>query len=102
MATEQKWGRKESIIWPPRAFYYAWGATFVALVLVTVLVFLRFDFAARPAIVGFPIISRSPRIFHTVSEDIFDVGQASSKGEMRLRQRACGPRRNSTVIAEAY
>lgn len=44
MATEQKWGRKESIIWPPRGFYYTWGAAFLALALTGFLVFLRFDF----------------------------------------------------------
>jgi len=48
MATEQKWGRKESIIWPPRGFYYTWGATFVALALTGFLIFLRFDFGLGP------------------------------------------------------
>ena len=44
MATEQKWGRKESIIWPPRGFYYTSGAAFLALVFTGFLVFVRFDF----------------------------------------------------------
>ena len=48
MATEQKWGRKESIIWPPRGFYYTWGAVFLAIVLTGFLVFLRFDFGLGP------------------------------------------------------
>ena len=48
MATEQKWGRKESIIWPPRGFYYTWGAALLALALTGLLVFLRFDFGLGP------------------------------------------------------
>jgi Type IV secretion-system coupling protein DNA-binding domain len=44
MATEQKWGRKESFIWPPRGFYYTWGAAFCAILLTGFLLFLRFDF----------------------------------------------------------
>jgi len=48
MATEQKWGRKESIIWPPRGFYYTWGAVFLALVFAGFLVYLRFSFALNP------------------------------------------------------
>lgn len=48
MATEQKWGRKESIIWPPRGFYYTWGALFLALTLTGFLVFVRFNFGLNP------------------------------------------------------
>jgi hypothetical protein len=48
MASEQKWGRKESIIWPPRGFYYTWGAAFFAVLLTGFLVFLRFDFGLGP------------------------------------------------------
>ena len=44
MTIEQKWGRKESIIWPPRGAYYTWGAAVLALVLTGLLVFLRFEF----------------------------------------------------------
>jgi type IV secretory pathway TraG/TraD family ATPase VirD4 len=48
MATEQRWGRKESIIWPPRGFYYTWGALFLALLLAGFLVYVRFDFGLSP------------------------------------------------------
>jgi hypothetical protein len=48
MATEQKWGRKESLIWPPRGFYYTWGAAFLALVFMGFLMYLRFNFALDP------------------------------------------------------
>ena len=48
MATEQRWGRKESIIWPPRGFYYTWGAVFLAFVFTGFLVYLRFSFGLGP------------------------------------------------------
>ena len=32
MPAVQHWGRKESIIWPPRGYIYTIGAFFVALV----------------------------------------------------------------------
>ena len=48
MAKVQRWGRKESNIWPPRGFYYTWGAVFLALVFAGFLVYLRFSFAFNP------------------------------------------------------
>lgn len=48
MATEQRWGRKESIIWPPRGLYYTWGAVFLAIVFTCFLVYLRFSFGLGP------------------------------------------------------
>lgn len=48
MATEQKWGRKESILWPPRGFYCSWGAAFLALVFTGFLMYLRFSFGLEP------------------------------------------------------
>jgi hypothetical protein len=48
MATEQRWGRKESIIWPPRGFYYTWGAVFLALVFTGFLIYVRFSFGLDP------------------------------------------------------
>ncbi|MHB2008378.1 MAG: hypothetical protein ACYCOX_10055 [Acidobacteriaceae bacterium] len=48
MATSQKWGRKESLIWPPRGFYYCYGAIFLAIVFTGFLLFLRFQFGLKP------------------------------------------------------
>jgi len=45
MTTVQQWGRKESIIWPPRSFYYTYGAIFLALLVTALLVYVHFDFA---------------------------------------------------------
>jgi energy-coupling factor transporter ATP-binding protein EcfA2 len=43
MPTTQTWGRKESWIWPPRGFYYTYGAIFLAIVLCGFFVYLRFQ-----------------------------------------------------------
>ena len=48
MTTSQKWGRKESLIWPPRGFYYSYGAVFLAIVFTGFLLFLRFQFGLKP------------------------------------------------------
>src|ERR1700733_8520694 len=39
-----KWGRKESIIWPPHSPIYTYGALFLALVLTGLFLYCRFTF----------------------------------------------------------
>ena len=48
MPATQTWGRKESWIWPPRGFYYTYGAIFIALVLCGFFLYLRFQFGMSP------------------------------------------------------
>jgi hypothetical protein len=48
MPSVQQWGRKESVIWPPRGFYYTYGAIFLAIVLTGFLAWLRFSFGLSP------------------------------------------------------
>ena len=48
MSTIQQWGRKESIIWPPRGFYYTYGAILLAVLITGFLVFIRFHFSLSP------------------------------------------------------
>src|ERR1700719_736682 len=43
-----KWGRKESIIWPPHSPIYTYGAVFMALVLTGLFLFCRFTFGNSP------------------------------------------------------
>src|ERR1700731_3635325 len=43
MATT-KWGRKETIIWPPHGPIYTYGAVFVAVVLTGLFLYCRFSF----------------------------------------------------------
>ena len=39
-----KWGRKETIIWPPHSPIYTYGAVFMAVVLTGLFVYCRFNF----------------------------------------------------------
>jgi type IV secretory pathway TraG/TraD family ATPase VirD4 len=48
MPTVQTWGRKESIIWPPRGYLYTLGAFFLACVATGLFVYLRFQFGLQP------------------------------------------------------
>jgi len=43
-----KWGRKESIIWPPHSPIYTYGAAFMALVLAGLFLYCRFTFGNSP------------------------------------------------------
>src|ERR1700676_4402866 len=44
--TMTKWGRKETIIWPPHGSMYTYGAVFVAVVLTGLFLYCRFTFGA--------------------------------------------------------
>jgi type IV secretory pathway TraG/TraD family ATPase VirD4 len=48
MPTVQQWGRRESIIWPPRGYLYTLGALFLACVATGFFVYLRFQFGLLP------------------------------------------------------
>ncbi len=43
-----KWGRKETIIWPPHSPIYTYGAMFMAVVLTCVFIYCRFSFGNSP------------------------------------------------------
>jgi hypothetical protein len=45
---ETKWGRKETIIWPPRKPIYTLGALFLATIATGLFVYLRFAFGMTP------------------------------------------------------
>ncbi len=44
MPAVQQWGRRESIIWPPRHYLYTLGAIFLALVATGFFIYVRFQF----------------------------------------------------------
>ena len=48
MPAVQQWGRRESIIWPPRRYLYTLGAIFLALVATGFFVYVRFQFGLSP------------------------------------------------------
>jgi type IV secretory pathway TraG/TraD family ATPase VirD4 len=48
MATVQQWGRKESIIWPPRGYIYTLGAFIFACILAGLFIYIRFQYGLSP------------------------------------------------------
>ena len=48
MPAVQQWGRRESIIWPPRHYLYTLGAIFLSLVATGFFVYVRFQFGLTP------------------------------------------------------
>jgi hypothetical protein len=48
MPAVQQWGRRESIIWPPRHYLYTLGAIFLALVATGFFIYVRFQFGLSP------------------------------------------------------
>ncbi len=48
MPAVQHWGRKESIIWPPRGYIYSIGAFFVAFAVCVLMMYVRFERGFTP------------------------------------------------------
>jgi len=48
MATVQQWGRKESVIWPPRGYVYTLGAFIFACILAGLFIYIRFQYGLSP------------------------------------------------------
>src|SRR6266700_5927251 len=48
MPAVQHWGRKESIIWPPRGYIYTVAALFTALAVCALLMYVRFERGFTP------------------------------------------------------
>ena len=48
MSTVQQWGRRESIIWPPRTYLYTLSALFLALAATAFFVYVRFQYGLSP------------------------------------------------------
>ena len=48
MPTIQQWGRRESIIWPPRGYFYTLGAFFLACVTTGFFLYIRFQYGLLP------------------------------------------------------
>ena len=48
MPTVQQWGRKESIIWPPRTYLYTFSALFLAVAATGFFVYVHFQYGLSP------------------------------------------------------
>jgi type IV secretory pathway TraG/TraD family ATPase VirD4 len=70
MPTIQQWGRKESIIWPPRNYLYTLGALFLSLVATGFFLYVRFQFGLSPLeryYLPYYLRSEMPSLAHSVS-----------------------------------
>ena len=86
MNTVQQWGRKESIIWPPRGFYYTYGATFLAIVATGFLMYVHFNLGLSP-------LEQYYLPYYIRTEA---TGLIRSTGMYHLQR--CGRRRSSTTF----
>ncbi|MGO9058121.1 MAG: hypothetical protein ACLQU2_12185, partial [Candidatus Binataceae bacterium] len=48
MPTVQRWGRNESLIWPPRTYLYTLSAFFLSLATVGLFVYVHFQYGLSP------------------------------------------------------
>ena len=48
MPAVQQWGRRESIIWPPRGYLYTFGAFFLACVATAFFIYVRSQYGLSP------------------------------------------------------
>ena len=87
MPTVQQWGRRESIIWPPRGYLYTLGAFFLAIVATGFFMYLRFQFGLLP-------LERYYLPYYLRSETA-GMTHSASKYEMLYvsARRVAGPRR---------
>jgi hypothetical protein len=90
MPSTQTWGRKESWIWPPRGFYYTYGAFFIAAVLCGFFMYLRFQFG----------MSALQRYYLPYSIRTWTAGWRQSTGQYQLLYVA-GPGRQPRVALDS-
>jgi type IV secretory pathway TraG/TraD family ATPase VirD4 len=70
MPAVQQWGRKESLIWPPRGFYYTYGGIFLAIVATGFLIYAHYRFALSPMeryYLPYYLRSEMPGLLHPAS-----------------------------------
>ena len=88
MTTVQQWGRKESIIWPPRGFYYTYGAIFLALVFAGFLMYARYSFGLSPLeqyYLPYYLRTESAALMHPASMyQLVDITDGKSRSRIAL------------------
>ena len=70
MPAVQQWGRKESLIWPPRGFYYTYGGIFLAIVATGFLIYAHYRVALSPMeryYLPYYLRSEMPGLLHPAS-----------------------------------
>ena len=88
MPTVQQWGRRESIIWPPRGYLYTLGAFFLACVATGFFVYLRFQFGLQPLqryYLPYYLRSETAGIAHSASKyELLYVSDGETPGRVAL------------------
>ena len=70
MPAVQQWGRKESLIWPPRGFYYTYGGILLVIVATGFLIYAHYRFALSPMeryYLPYYLRSEMPGLLHPAS-----------------------------------
>jgi type IV secretory pathway TraG/TraD family ATPase VirD4 len=88
MPTVQQWGRKESLIWPPRGYLYTLGAFFLAVVATGLFVYIRFQYGLSPLeryYLPYYLRSETAGLTHPVSNyQMLFVSDGQSLGRLAL------------------
>jgi hypothetical protein len=70
MPTVQQWGRKESLIWPPRGYLYTLSALFLSLAATGFFVYVHFQYGLSPLeryYLPYYLRSEMPSLLHPAS-----------------------------------
>src|SRR5208282_3951661 len=88
MPTVQQWGRKESIIWPPRTYLYTLSALFLALAATGFFVYAHFQYGLSPLeryYLPYYLRSEMPSLTrHASTYQILYVSDGKSRGRPAL------------------
>ena len=110
MATVQQWGRKESIIWPPRGYVYTLGAFIFACILAGLFIYIRFQYGLSPLqryYLPYYLRTETAGLTHPVSQyQLLYVSDGEKAGASSPGQRRTAglhsPIRRQAVASDAY
>ena len=110
MATVQQWGRKESIIWPPRGYVYTLGAFIFACILAGLFIYIRFQYGLSPLqryYLPYYLRTETAGLTHPVSQyQLLYVSDGEKAGQSSPGQRCTAglhsPIRRQAVASDAY
>ena len=110
MATVQQWGRKESVIWPPRGYVYTLGAFIFACILTGVFIYIRFQYGLSPLqryYLPYYLRTETAGLTHPVSQyQLLYVSDGEKAGRAALDSRRTArldsPIRRQAVASDAY
>ena len=109
MSTVQQWGRKESIIWPPRGYVYTLGAFIFACILTGIFIYIRFQYGLSPLqryYLPYYLRTETAGLTHPVSQYqllyVSDGEKPETSPGQRCRARLHAPIRGKPIASDAY